>query len=318
MGISARSSSIDSTRSASHRPSKVKAKGAGHTEYLWLPTDDASAIPVGMSRSGKLFAIHSDHLGTPRLVTNEQNTPVWQWPYSAFGNNKPTGILKPTANPKAAMTNSPHLLKATGPAAEFDLRFPGQYADDEAGVFYNYFRNYRPNQGRYDQGDPIGLGGGLNRFGYVGGSPLSTTDPFGLQAATAAGFAGGLGGLGGLGGAASGSRGGYDPRTDTFTPVPSISIPRFLKPDECPPENNCDKLNDDVQRAKDKVGKFQPAACSSGMSKLDLLARSSAWLELAVARAKRDQKCWAGGDAGHQQAQADAWANLGRCQRLLR
>ena len=43
-----------------------------------------------------------------------------------------------------------------------------------------------------------------------------------------------------------------------------------------------------------------------------------AGIELAVARAKRDQKCWAGGDSGHQQAQADAWSNLGRCQRLLR
>ena len=88
--------------------------------------------------------------------------------------------MKATANPKAAVTNSPQLLKATSPAAEFDLRFPGQYADDEAGVFYNYFRNYRPNQGRYDQGDPIGLGGGINRFGYVGGNPLSFTDPYGF------------------------------------------------------------------------------------------------------------------------------------------
>ena len=33
-----------------------------------------------------------------------------------------------------AMTNSPQLLKATSPAAKFDLRFPREYADDEAGV----------------------------------------------------------------------------------------------------------------------------------------------------------------------------------------
>ena len=133
-----------------------------------------------MSRNGKLLAIHTDHLGTPRLLTNDQNTPVWQWPYSAFGNNKPTGTLKATTNPRAAVTNSPELLKATSPAAELNLRFPGQYADDEAGVFYNYFRNYRPGQGRYDQGDPIGMGGGLNRFGYVGGNPINYTDPLGL------------------------------------------------------------------------------------------------------------------------------------------
>ena len=147
---------------------------------------------------------------------------------------------------------------------------------------------------------------------------LGFSDPLGLQAAASVGSAGGFGGLGALGGAGSGAKGGYDPRTDTFTPTQSFPIPNLLKPDKCPPENDCDKLNDDVQRAKDNVGKFLPAACNSDMSKLEILSRSSAWLELAVARAKRDQRCWAGGDAGHQQAQADAWANLGRCQRLLR
>ena len=51
-------------------------------------------------------------------------------------------------------------------------------------MFYNYFRSYQPNQGRYTQNDPIGLDGGWNRFGYVGGNPLSFVDPLGLQAIT--------------------------------------------------------------------------------------------------------------------------------------
>ncbi|MBX3588702.1 MAG: hypothetical protein KF796_18885 [Ramlibacter sp.] len=157
------------------------AAGKGRTEYLWLPTEDGQAIPVGMFRNGKFFAIHTDHLGTPRMVTNEDNKPVWQWPYSAFGNNKPTGVLKATPNPKAAITNVPVLLKATA-AIEMNLRFPGQYADDEAGSFYNYQRSYLASQGRYTQNDPIGLAGGFNRFGYVEGNPLSYADPMGLQA----------------------------------------------------------------------------------------------------------------------------------------
>ena len=152
------------------------AKGAGRTKYIWLPTDDQGAIPVGIYRNGKFFAIHTDHSGTPRLMTNEQNVPVWQWPYTAFGNNKPTGVLKATPNPRAAMTNTPVLLRATA-ATEMNLRFPGQYADEEAGQFYNYFRNYQPNQGRYTQNDPIGLAGGLNRYAYVDGSPLIYSDP---------------------------------------------------------------------------------------------------------------------------------------------
>ena len=79
------------------------AKGKGRTEYIWLPTEDGNSIPVGMYRNGKFFAIHPDHLGTPRLVSDEDNKPVWQWPYSAFGDNNPTGILKATHNPRQAM-----------------------------------------------------------------------------------------------------------------------------------------------------------------------------------------------------------------------
>ncbi len=156
------------------------AKAAGRTEYLWLPVENGQPIPVGILRNGNFFAIHSDHLGTPRLMTNEDNKPVWQWPYSAFGANKPTGILQATPNPRVAITNQPVLLKATAPI-ELNLRFPGQYFDSETNLHYNYFRSYQPNQGRYTQSDPIGLEGGLNRFGYVGGNPVSYVDPRGLD-----------------------------------------------------------------------------------------------------------------------------------------
>ena len=63
----------------------------------------------------------------------------------------------------------------------FNLRYPGQYADKESGLFYNGFRTYIPSIGRYSQSDPIGLDGGWNRFGYVGGNALKFTDPLGLQ-----------------------------------------------------------------------------------------------------------------------------------------
>lgn len=42
-----------------------------------------------------------------------------------------------------------------------NLRFAGQYFDEETGLHYNYFRDYDPQTGRYVQSDPIGLNGGL-------------------------------------------------------------------------------------------------------------------------------------------------------------
>lgn len=61
-----------------------------------------------------------------------------------------------------------------------DLRFPGQYYDQETGLHYNYFRDYHPGIGRYVEPDPIGLDGGINLYAYVGSSPIRSSDRSGL------------------------------------------------------------------------------------------------------------------------------------------
>ena len=61
------------------------------------------------------------------------------------------------------------------------LRFPGQWADEETGLYYNRHRHYDPLVGQYASPDPIGLQGGDRPQGYVEASG-SEMDPLGLQA----------------------------------------------------------------------------------------------------------------------------------------
>lgn len=157
------------------------ARGKGMTEYIWMPLPDGSAIPVGMVRNGNVFAIHTDHLGTPRLVTDDRVWPVWQWPYSAFGANPPVGLLEVVNKPKKGSAGEGASYRATHPREELNLRFPGQYWDEESQLVYNFNRSYRPDSGRYGQADPIGLGGGLNRYLYAGANALAFIDPDGLM-----------------------------------------------------------------------------------------------------------------------------------------
>ncbi|MBW2103412.1 MAG: RHS repeat-associated core domain-containing protein, partial [Deltaproteobacteria bacterium] len=61
-----------------------------------------------------------------------------------------------------------------------NIRFPGQYYDQETGFHYNYHRYYDPQTGRYLTPDPIGLAGGMNLYAYVGNDPVNGVDPIGL------------------------------------------------------------------------------------------------------------------------------------------
>lgn len=64
---------------------------------------------------------------------------------------------------------------------KFPLRYPGQYADKETNLHYNYFRDYHPGIGGYPQSDPIGLRGGINTYAYVENNPLAWSGPRGLS-----------------------------------------------------------------------------------------------------------------------------------------
>lgn len=120
-------------------------------------------VTVPMHRlEAKTYFIHADHLNTPQMMTDENQDVVWKADYNPFG--------------EATVDEDPD---GDGKMVTNNLRFPGQYFDEETGLHYNKHRYYDPGIGRYITSDPIGLDGGLNTYGYVSGNPIRYTDPTG-------------------------------------------------------------------------------------------------------------------------------------------
>jgi len=130
-------------------------------------TRSTTAIPITVTGGGpSILYLHGDHLGTPRVATNEANVVVWRNPPTT----EPFGMALPEEDPDG-----------DGRPTVINLRFPGQYFDRETLLHYNYFRDhYFPDLGRYGQSDPIGLAGGINTYLYVGARSIGDSDPLGL------------------------------------------------------------------------------------------------------------------------------------------
>jgi len=124
----------------------------------WIELDSAPT-----QQQVNTYFVHTDHLGTPRVVTNDLQTTIWRWDSTPFGDSTPN------ENPD-------------GDSNDFtlNLRFPGQYYDTKSGLHYNYFRTYDPSTGRYIESNPIGLRGGVNTYSYAEADPIKYVDPHGL------------------------------------------------------------------------------------------------------------------------------------------
>ncbi|WP_301100299.1 Ig-like domain-containing protein, partial [Propionivibrio sp.] len=134
-----------------------------------IETSSAMIAITVTRKAAKIYYLHTDHLDTPRLVTDETNKVVWR---NILG--EPFGVSPPEEDPDG-----------DGKNFTLNLRFPGQYYDRETNTHYNGARDYGPGEGRYREFDPIGLRGGINGYLYVGGNPLSYRDPLGLWASDA-------------------------------------------------------------------------------------------------------------------------------------
>jgi RHS repeat-associated protein len=143
---------------------------AGSYAVTAVATDNAGASTTSTainitvtSGIAQIYYIVPDHLNTPRLITDQNQTPVWR-----NENTEPFGDSVANDNPSGLGT------------FDFPLRFPGQYFDRETSLAYNYFRDYDSTTGRYLESDPL-ESHGLSPYAYAKMNSLRFEDRFGLK-----------------------------------------------------------------------------------------------------------------------------------------
>ena len=139
---------------------RVRQDGETGALTTWV-FEPGTFAPLAKIEGRKRFGIVTDHLGTPNVLTTEAGKIAWKAQLDIYGVvREETGVeaKEATANP---------------------WRYPGQYEDAETGLYYNRFRYYDPETGRYISEDPIGLAGGAGQYLYVHDAHW-WTDPLGL------------------------------------------------------------------------------------------------------------------------------------------
>ncbi|WP_342351530.1 RHS repeat-associated core domain-containing protein [Gilliamella apis] len=125
--------------------------------YIYEPN---SYIPLArvdkVNSQQEIYYYHTDQIGTPLELTNQRGSIVWQANYKAWGEVESLRINE----------------------IEQNLRYQGQYFDEETELHYNTFRYYDPQVGRFTTQDPIGLLGGFNLYSYTI-NPTGWVDPWG-------------------------------------------------------------------------------------------------------------------------------------------
>lgn len=111
--------------------------------YIYEPGSYAPLARVDQNEGEaeqKLNYFHTDQIGTPLEMTDVEGQIVWQATYKTWGEVETLAVSVVAQN----------------------LRFQGQYFDNETGLHYNMSLYYDPEVGRFISQDHIGLLGREN------------------------------------------------------------------------------------------------------------------------------------------------------------
>jgi RHS repeat-associated protein len=148
-------------------------------KYLWLDKTTLLAIydqndnlkqrfeygishtPVKFTQNNNTYYITSDHLGSPRTITDESGSVIKALDYDSFGN----------------------VISDSNEGFEIPFGFAGGLKDSDTQLLRFGYRDYDPQIGRWTARDPIGFAGGdTNLYGYVASDPVNWIDELGLEA----------------------------------------------------------------------------------------------------------------------------------------
>ncbi len=111
----------------------------------WVFEED-SYVPMAKLVLGKRYSIITDYLGTPVEMYDENGNQTWTCELDIYGK----------------------VRQGRGAQNACPFRYQGQYEDVETGLYYNRFRYYASEEGRYLSQDPIGLdSANVNLYSYV-------------------------------------------------------------------------------------------------------------------------------------------------------
>lgn len=125
---------------------------------------------MASAQSYDVSFIHTDHLGSPVVVTSVTGDVTWSAQFSAYGKE----------------------YQGTGTPTQDPIGFAGSSNDRQTGLVYMQARFYDPDIGRFLSVDPVGFTTdnlmSFNRYLYVNNNPYAYVDPDGefLKAITTA------------------------------------------------------------------------------------------------------------------------------------
>ena len=132
-------------------------------------------LPSVLAETDSFSAITAYYVYGLGLISKIEGSNAYFYQYDGLGSTvaitDKTGVVKN----KYAYDDFGNLATNSTETIFNAFKYVGQYGvqTDAPDLLYMRARYYSPSIGRFINKDPIGLTGGMNLYGYVGGNPIS-------------------------------------------------------------------------------------------------------------------------------------------------